>query len=90
MNMEELQREYNESRKDPRVHTGKIVKCPDCGVRRNQYHESWCETQKDVEEEWAYNDLGHHWRMDDTGSYHDYPCDHPEEHQQNQVKEKND
>lgn len=29
---------------------------------------------------WDYSDIGHHRRKDDTGNYHDYPCDFPEEH----------
>ena len=29
---------------------------------------------------WDYSDIGHHWRKDDTGNYHDWPCDFPEEH----------
>lgn len=37
--------------------------------------------KKEPERRWVYSDLGHHWLSDDSGSYHDFPCDHPEEHQ---------
>lgn len=38
------------------------------------------EPEPEPERSWAYSDLGHHWLEDGSGSYHDWPCDHPEEH----------
>lgn len=41
---------------------------------------------------WRYSDLGHHWCDDDSqdpcnapeeARYHDWPCDHPEQHRPN-------
>lgn len=39
-----LKREYLLSKSDPAAYTGKIRRCPGCGVRRNQWHEQGCES----------------------------------------------
>jgi Zierdtviridae DNA helicase len=38
--------EYLASKLDPTAFTGPMRRCDSCGVRRNQYHEKDCETQK--------------------------------------------
>lgn len=30
--------------------------------------------------DWVYSDYGHHWCKRKDSEYHDFPCDHPEEH----------
>lgn len=43
--------EYNESRKNPLVFSGPMRRCPDCDVRRNQWHLDDCEGVKGNDED---------------------------------------
>jgi hypothetical protein len=44
--MDPLTAEYLQARLDPRCFAGPMRRCPDCGVRRNQWHDDSCATQK--------------------------------------------